>query len=58
MIGRQTPLLALLMPFILLLIVDSRRRLRDAWPLALAAGLSFAAAQSAGSALLPSSWWT
>ena len=53
MIGRQTPLLALLVPFILLLIVDGRRGLRQVWPLALAAGLSFAAAQSAGSTLLP-----
>jgi lactate permease len=53
MIGRQKPLLALLVPFILLLIVDGRRGLRQVWPLALAAGLSFAAAQLVGSALLP-----
>ena len=53
MVGRQTPLLALLVPFILLLIVDGRRGLRQAWPVALAAGLSFAAVQSAASALVP-----
>ena len=53
MIGRQTPFLALIVPFILLVIMDGRRGLRQVWPVALVAGLSFAAGQSAGSALLP-----
>lgn len=35
------------------MIVDGRRGLRHAWPVVLAAGLSFAAAQPAGSSLIP-----
>jgi lactate permease len=45
MVGRQTPLLALLLPFILLGMVDGRRGIRRAWPVALVAGFAFAAAQ-------------
>ena len=45
MVGRQTPLLALLLPFILIGMVDGRRGLRQAWPVALVGGFSFAAAQ-------------
>jgi lactate permease len=45
MVGRQTPLLALLLPFILLGMVDGRRGLRQAWPVALVGGCAFAAAQ-------------
>jgi lactate permease len=45
MTGRQTPFLALLVPFVLLLIVDGRRGIRQAWPAALAAGSSFAVVQ-------------
>ena len=45
MVGRQTPLLALLLPFILLGMVDGRRGLRQAWPVALVGGFAFAAAQ-------------
>ena len=46
MVGRQTPLLALLLPFILLGIVDGRRGIRQAWPVALVGGFpAFATAQ-------------
>ena len=45
MVGRQTPLLALIVPFILIGMVDGRRGLRQAWPVALVGGLAFAAAQ-------------
>ena len=45
MVGRQTPLLALLVPFILLAMVDGRRGIRQAWPVALVGGLAFATAQ-------------
>ena len=45
MVGRQCPLLALLVPFILVAMVDRRRGLREAWPAALTAGLVFAAVQ-------------
>ncbi|MFZ0090198.1 MAG: L-lactate permease [Solirubrobacteraceae bacterium] len=47
MVGRQTPLLALLVPFALVFMVDGRRGLRDTWPAALVAGLSFALVQFA-----------
>ncbi|HWF33804.1 MAG TPA: L-lactate permease [Solirubrobacteraceae bacterium] len=49
MVGRQCPLLALLVPFILVAMVDGRRGLRQAWPAALTAGLVFAAVQFASS---------
>ena len=42
MVGRQTPFLALLVPFVLVFMVDGRRGLREAWPAALTAGLVFA----------------
>src|SRR5947209_10803326 len=38
MVGRQTPFLALLIPFVLIFMVDGRRGLREAWPAALTAG--------------------
>ena len=47
MVGRQTPLLALIVPFFLLAIVDGRRGIAQAWPAAVTAGLSFALAQFA-----------
>jgi lactate permease len=47
MVGRQTPLVALLLPFILLGMVDGRRGIRQAWPVALVGGFTFAAAQFA-----------
>jgi lactate permease len=49
MVGRQCPLLALLVPFILIIMVDGRRGLRQAWPAALTAGLVFAIVQFASS---------
>ncbi|PRY46228.1 L-lactate permease [Umezawaea tangerina] len=45
MAGRQVSLLAVLVPFVLVVIVDGRRGLRDVWPIALAAGLSFGVTQ-------------
>ncbi|MFL9966473.1 L-lactate permease [Paraburkholderia sediminicola] len=53
MVGRQTPLLSLFIPLILVFIVDGRRGLKEVWPLALVAGVVFALAQFAGSMLLP-----
>ena len=53
MIGRQTPLLALFIPFILLGIVDGRRGLREMWPVAAAAAISFSITQSLASYLFP-----
>ncbi len=47
MVGRQTPLLAALVPFILLFLVDGARGLRQHGRVALFAGLSFGAAQFA-----------
>src|SRR3954452_1172694 len=38
MVGRQTPLLALIVPLILVSMVDGRRGLRQTWPAALVAG--------------------
>lgn len=53
MVGRQTPLLSLFIPLILIFIVDGRRGMKEVWPLALVTGLVFALAQFAGSMLLP-----
>jgi lactate permease len=47
MVGRQTPLLALVVPLILVLIVDGRRGLRNAWLPAVTCGVAFAVAQFA-----------
>jgi lactate permease len=47
MVGRQTPFLALLIPFVLIFMVDGRRGLREAWPAALTAGFVFAVVQFA-----------
>ncbi len=47
MVGRQTPLLAALVPFILLFLVDGVPSLRAHWPVALLAGLVFGTAQFA-----------
>ncbi len=49
MVGRQCPLLALLVPFALVFMVGGRRGLREVWPAALTAGLAFAAMQFAAS---------
>ncbi|MEU1792343.1 L-lactate permease [Streptomyces sparsogenes] len=48
-VGRQTPLLALVVPLLLVTLVDGRRGLRDTWLPALACGLAFATAQFAAS---------
>ncbi|GAA1976338.1 L-lactate permease [Microbacterium pumilum] len=45
MAGRQTPFLAAFVPLILVFIVDGRRGIRQTWPIAVVAGLSFAIAQ-------------
>src|SRR4051794_15092017 len=45
MVGRQTPLLALIVPLILVAMVDGRRGLRQTWPAALVAGFAFAIGQ-------------
>jgi lactate permease len=45
MSGRQVPLLALIVPFMLLGLLDGRRGLREVWPAALVSGLSFALTQ-------------
>ncbi|WP_433868593.1 L-lactate permease [Saccharopolyspora sp. CA-218241] len=44
-VGRQTPLLALVVPFLLVFVVDGRRGVRRTWPAALATGAAFALAQ-------------
>jgi lactate permease len=49
MIGRQTPLLALFVPLVLVAIVDGRRGIRETWPVAVVCGLVFAIAQYATS---------
>jgi len=45
MVGRQTPLLALFVPLILVGMVDGMRGIRQAWPAALIGGFAFALAQ-------------
>jgi lactate permease len=49
MVGRQTPFIALIVPFILIAIVDGRRGLRQAWPAAFVGGVTFAVLQFATS---------
>lgn len=44
-IGRQTPVLAVIVPFVLVWIVDGGRGLKQVWPAALIAGLAFGLAQ-------------
>ncbi len=44
-VGRQTPLLALFVPLLLVFIVDGRRGLREAWVPALGCGVVFALGQ-------------
>jgi lactate permease len=51
-VGRQLPLLSVLLPAYLALVVGGRRGLRRTWPAALVAGVSFAATQ-----LLVSNLW-
>jgi lactate permease len=47
MVGRQTPFLALVVPLILIGMVDGRRGIRQAWPVAVVGGLAFAIGQFA-----------
>ncbi|WP_424851483.1 L-lactate permease [Streptomyces sp. SAI-129] len=44
-VGRQTPLLALVVPLLLVALVDGRRGLRETWVPAMACGAAFAVAQ-------------
>jgi lactate permease len=44
-VGRQTPVLALIVPLILVGMVDGARGIRQTWPAAVVGGLSFAIAQ-------------
>ena len=44
-VGRQTPLLAFIVPLLLVFLVDGRRGVRQTWPVALSVGLTFAVAQ-------------
>ena len=45
MVGRQTPILALVVPLVLVLVVDGRRGVRQTWPAAVTAGVTFGVAQ-------------
>jgi lactate permease len=45
MVGRQTPLLAVIVPLILVGMVDGRRGIRQVWPAALVGGSAFGLAQ-------------
>jgi len=45
MVGLQTPFLALIVPLILVGVVDGGRGVRQTWPAAIVAGVSFAVAQ-------------
>lgn len=51
-VGRQAPILACVVPLLLLLVVDGTRGLREVWPAALVTGVSFGAAQFATSNFL------
>ncbi|WP_307794652.1 L-lactate permease [Winogradskya humida] len=45
MVGRQTPLLAVVVPLVLVAVIDGRRGVRQTWPAALVAGVVFAVGQ-------------
>jgi lactate permease len=45
MVGRQTPILAVFVPLVLVAIVDGARGLRETWPAALLCGAGFGVAQ-------------
>jgi lactate permease len=45
MVGRQTPLLALFVPLVLVFIVDRKNGIRDTWPAAIVCGVAFAIVQ-------------
>ena len=52
MVGRQTPVLSVIVPLALVFIVDGRRGLRQVWPAALVCGLTFGIAQYVASNFL------
>jgi lactate permease len=45
MVGRQTPILAVFVPLVLVAIVDGSRGIRETWPVALGCGVFFGIAQ-------------
>ncbi|GAA1819306.1 L-lactate permease [Planosporangium flavigriseum] len=45
MVGRQTPVLAIIVPLVLVAVVDGKRGVRQTWPAAVLAGVTFAIAQ-------------
>ena len=45
MVGRQTPVLALIVPLILVFMVDGKRGVRQVWPVAVLGGVAFAVGQ-------------
>lgn len=45
MTGRQLPILSLLVPFLLVFILDGFRGIKEVWPAAIVAGVSFGSAQ-------------
>jgi lactate permease len=45
MVGRQTPILAVFVPLVLLVLIDGRRGLRELWAPALVCGIAFGVAQ-------------
>ncbi|MBV9818088.1 MAG: L-lactate permease [Solirubrobacterales bacterium] len=47
MVGRQSPIMAVIVPFVLVYMIDGRRGLRDTWPAALTAGVVFGILQFA-----------
>ena len=47
MVGRQTPILAVFVPLVLVFVADGRRGLRETWAPALTAGVTFGLAQFA-----------
>ncbi|WP_264992111.1 L-lactate permease, partial [Mycobacterium montefiorense] len=49
MVGRQTPILAIFVPLVLVAIADGRRGVRETWPAALVAGVVFGIGQYATS---------
>ncbi|GAA4941298.1 L-lactate permease [Actinomycetospora succinea] len=49
MVGRQTPILAVFVPFVLVGLVDGWKGIRETWPVALVSGLVFGIAQFATS---------
>jgi lactate permease len=45
MVGRQTPILSVVVPLVLVAVVDGRRGVKQTWPAALTAGVVFGVAQ-------------